>query len=342
MRLITDVFQYCRTNVPRWNTISVSGYHIREAGSTAAQEIAFTLANAIAYLRAAQSAGLDVDAVAPQIAFFFNAHNDFLEEVSKFRAARRLWARITREQFEAQDPRSWLMRFHTQTAGSTLTAQQPANNVVRVALQALAAVLGGTQSLHTNSMDEALGLPTEKAVRVALRSQQIIAHESGVANTVDPVAGSYTIEQLTDAIENQAQDYLDRIADMGGALEAIEAGFVQREIHEAAYQTQKQIESGEQIVVGVNAFHSNEEAKLEVLRVDPSIEDRQRERLTSLRERRDRRAVQRQLNEIEAAAGSDTNLMPLFVAAVESGATLGEICGRLRNAWGEYRPPSTL
>jgi methylmalonyl-CoA mutase N-terminal domain/subunit len=342
MRLITDVFQYCRENVPRWNTISVSGYHIREAGSTAVQELAFTLADAIAYLEAARSAGLAVDEVAPQIAFFFNAHNDFLEEIAKFRAARRLWASITREQFGAQDPRSWLMRFHTQTAGSTLTAQQPANNVVRVALQALAAVLGGTQSLHTNSMDEALGLPTEEAVRVALRSQQIIAHESGVANTVDPVAGSYAIEQLTDRVETRAREYLDRIADMGGALRAIEAGFIQREIHEAAYAAQKKIEAGEQIVVGVNAYQADEEVRLETLRVDPAIEDRQRNRLEQLRKTRDDSTVQAVLKQIEAAAKSQTNLMPIFIEAVESGATLGEICGQLRGVWGEYRPPSTL
>ena len=342
MRLITDVFSYCQENVPRWNTISVSGYHIREAGSTAVQEVAFTLANAIAYLEAAQSAGLVVDEVAPQIAFFFNAHNDFLEEIAKFRAARRLWARITRERFQAEDPRSWLMRFHTQTAGSTLTAQQPANNVVRVALQALAAVLGGTQSLHTNSMDEALGLPTEQAVRVALRSQQIIAHEAGVANTVDPVAGSYAIEQLTDTLELKAQEYLDRIADLGGALKAIETGFIQREIHEAAYQTQKSIEAGEQTVVGVNAYRSDAETKLETLRVDPAIENRQRERLSQLRQERDQSQVELRLAEIEAAALGDDNLMPLFIAAVEDRATLGEICGQLRRVWGEYRPPSTL
>ena len=342
MRLITDVFSYCQENVPRWNTISVSGYHIREAGSTAVQEVAFTLANAIAYLEAAQSAGLAVDEVAPQIAFFFNAHNDFLEEIAKFRAARRLWARITRERFKAEDPRSWLMRFHTQTAGSTLTAQQPANNVVRVALQALAAVLGGTQSLHTNSMDEALGLPTEQAVRVALRSQQIIAHEAGVANTVDPVAGSYAIEQLTDTLELKAQEYLDRIADLGGALKAIETGFIQREIHEAAYQIQKRIEAGEQTVVGVNAYRSDAETKLETLRVDPAIENRQRERLSQLRQERDQSQVELRLAEIEAAALGDDNLMPLFIAAVEDRATLGEICGQLRRVWGEYRPPSTL
>jgi methylmalonyl-CoA mutase N-terminal domain/subunit len=342
MRLITDVFQYCRENVPRWNTISVSGYHIREAGSTAVQEVAFTLANAIAYLEAAQSAGLDVDEVAPQIAFFFNAHNDFLEEVAKFRAARRLWAKITRERFGATNPRSWLLRFHTQTAGSTLTAQQPANNVVRVALQALAAVLGGTQSLHTNSMDEALGLPTEEAVRVALRSQQIIAHESGVANTIDPVAGSYAVEQLTDRIEEQVEGYLQQIDEMGGALNAIENGFIQREIHEAAYQTQKKIEAGEQIVVGVNAFQSDSPAKLETLRVDPAIEDRQRARLRNLRKSRNNDDVENQLGAIEAAAKTDDNLMPLFIAAVESGATLGELCNRLRTVWGEYRPPSTL
>jgi methylmalonyl-CoA mutase N-terminal domain/subunit len=342
MRLITDVFKYCRENIPHWNTISVSGYHIREAGSTAVQELAFTLANAIAYLEAALSAGLQIDEVAPQIAFFFNAHNDFLEEIAKFRAARRLWAKITRGQFQAKNPRSWLMRFHTQTAGSTLTAQQPANNVVRVALQALAAVLGGTQSLHTNSMDEALGLPTEEAVRVALRSQQIIAHESGVANTIDPVAGSYAIEQLTDRVESQAQKYLDRIAEMGGALRAIENGYMQREIHEAAYDTQKKIEAGEQIVVGVNAYPSDEELKLETLRVDPTIEDRQRGRLKALRQNRDETAVEACLQKIKHAAGSETNLMPIFIEAVEMGTTLGEICGQLRSAWGEYRPPSTL
>jgi methylmalonyl-CoA mutase N-terminal domain/subunit len=342
MRLITDVFQYCRENVPRWNTISVSGYHIREAGSTAVQEVAFTLTNAIAYLEAAQSTGLGVDEVAPQIAFFFNAHNDFLEEIAKFRAARRLWAEITRDQFQAKNPRSWLMRFHTQTAGSTLTAQQPANNVVRVALQALAAVLGGTQSLHTNSMDEALGLPTEEAVRVALRSQQIIAHESGVVNTIDPVAGSYAIEQLTDHIESQVKNYLDHIAELGGALSAIEAGFIQREIHKAAYETQKKIEAGEQIVVGVNAYHADAKVQLEILKVDQSIEDRQRERLEQLRNSRDHAAVEKQLREIEAAARSDRNLMPIFISAVESGATLGEICSQLRSVWGEYQPPSTL
>jgi methylmalonyl-CoA mutase N-terminal domain/subunit len=342
MRLITDVFQYCRETVPHWNTISVSGYHIREAGATAVQELAFTLANAIAYLEAARLAGLEVDEVAPQIAFFFNAHNDFLEEIAKFRAARRLWAKITRYKFKAQDPRSWLMRFHTQTAGSTLTAHQPANNVVRVAIQALSAVLGGTQSLHTNSMDEALGLPTEEAVRVALRSQQIIAHESGVANTVDPVAGSYAIEHLTDSIETQAQEYLARIEDMGGALQAIETGYIQREIHEAAYQTQKKIEAGEQIVVGVNAYHSKAQIRLERLNVDPAIEIRQRERLKELRSRRDTASIERQLAEIEDAARSETNLMPLFINAVESGATLGEICDQLRSVWGEYCPPSTL
>jgi methylmalonyl-CoA mutase N-terminal domain/subunit len=280
--------------------------------------------------------------VAPQIAFFFNAHNDFLEEIAKFRAARRLWAKITREQFEASDPRSWLMRFHTQTAGSTLTAQQPSNNVVRVALQALAAVLGGTQSLHTNSMDEALGLPTEEAVRIALRSQQIIAHESGVANTVDPVAGSYAIENLTETIEDEAMQYLDRIAEMGGALRAIDAGFVQREIHEAAYETQKKIEAGEQVVVGVNAYRSDVQVKLETLKVDPAIEHRQRKRLQDLRQSRNADDVEAQLGEIEEAASTDANLMPHFITAVESGATLGEICDRLRGVWGEYRPPSTL
>jgi len=342
MRLITDVFAFCRDQVPSWNTISVSGYHMREAGATAVQELAFTLANAIAYLRAAQQAGLAVDEVAPQVAFFFNAHNDFLEEVAKFRAARRMWARILREQFGARDPRSWLLRFHTQTAGSTLTAQQPANNVVRVALQALAAILGGTQSLHTNSMDEALGLPTERAVQVALRTQQVLAYESGAANTVDPLAGSYAIEALTDQLEEAANRYLEQIETAGGALAAVESGFMQHEIHEAAYQTQMAIEAGDELVIGLNCYRNEIDPPLERLKVDPAIEHAARERLAALRSRRDAAAHETALEDIRNAARGDANLMPAFIAAVSARATLGEICGVLREFWGEYRPTASL
>ncbi|MFA9404203.1 MAG: methylmalonyl-CoA mutase [Anaerolineales bacterium] len=342
MRLITDIFSYCHRNVPRWNTISVSGYHMREAGSTAVQEAAFTIANAITYLEAAQSAGLSVDEVAPQMAFFFNAHNDFLEEVAKFRAARRLWARIMRERFHAKDPRSLRLRFHTQTAGSTLTAQQPENNVVRVTLQALAAVLGGTQSLHTNSMDEALGLPTERAVHTALRTQQILAHESGVANTIDPLAGSFAVESLTDEIEVRAEAYLRKIDEMGGALKAIESGYFQREIHEAAYQAQLQIESEDKIVVGVNAFKSPQPEKLERLSVDESIERGQRMRLERIRSERDPKKAEAILDHISIAAAGEENLMPIFIEAVEADITLGEICNVLREVWGEYHPQFTI
>ena len=342
MRLVTDVFAYCRHHMPHWNTISISGYHIREAGSTAVQEVAFTLANAVAYIEAALRAGMAVDDFAPQLAFFFSAHNHFLEEVAKFRAARRLWAKIMRHRFQAHNPDSWRLRFHTQTAGSTLTAQQPENNVVRVALQALSAVLGGTQSLHTNSMDEALCLPTERAVRVALRTQQILAHESGVANTVDPLAGSYVIEYLTDEIERRAEGYLRRIDDLGGALAAIEAGFIQGEIEEAAYHTQQAIERGEEIIVGVNAFESSEQVSLERLRVDPAIERAQCERLQALRQRRDPQRVAGLLSRLEEAARGQENLMPLLIECVEADLTLGELCGLLRRTWGEYHPPATL
>jgi methylmalonyl-CoA mutase N-terminal domain/subunit len=342
MRLITDVIAYCREHVPKWNTISISGYHIREAGSTAVQEVAFTLANAIAYVRAALEAGLDVDDFAPQLAFFFNAHNNLLEEVAKYRAARRLWARIMREQFHARDPRSWRLRFHAQTAGSTLTAQQPQNNVVRVTLQALAAVLGGTQSLHTNSMDEALGLPTTHAAEVALRTQQILAHESGVADSVDPLAGSYMIESLTDELESRAQTYLEEIEDLGGALAAIENGYIQGEIHQAAYEAQMQVEKQEAIVVGVNAYQSEEPLQMERLRVDPEIEEEQRARLTQLRECRQVRIVEDLLGKLEQAAKGEENLMPHFIACVEADITLGEICQRLRDVWGEYQAPTTL
>ncbi|MGQ9851149.1 MAG: acyl-CoA mutase large subunit family protein [Aggregatilineaceae bacterium] len=344
MRLITDLFAYCAREVPKWNTISISGYHIREAGSTAVQEVAFTLANGIAYVQAALDAGLGVDDFAPQLSFFFNAHNHFLEEIAKFRAARRLWARIMRERFGAQDPRSWQLKFHTQTGGSTLTAQQPENNVVRVTLQALAAVLGGTQSLHTNSMDEALALPTQAAVQVALRTQQIIAYESGVADTVDPLAGSYAIEALTDEIERRAVEYIARIDAMGGALAAIETGYIQSEINEAAYATQQAVERGEQIVVGVNAFtaEGEESARLEILRVDPAIEAAQRERLARLRAERDNVRVRELLAHLETAARGTDNLMPLFITCVENDVTLGEICGVLRSVFGEYRPSITL
>jgi methylmalonyl-CoA mutase N-terminal domain/subunit len=343
MRLITDVFRYCAKHVPRWNTISISGYHIREAGSTAVQEVAFTLANAIAYVQAAIDAGLEVDEFAPRLAFFFNAHNNFLEEVAKFRAARRLWARIMRERFAAQNPRSMSLRFHTQTGGSTLTAQQPENNVVRVTMQALAAVLGGTQSLHTNSRDEALWLPTEDSVRIALRTQQIIAYESGVADSVDPLAGSYLIEQLTDEIERRAEAYIQRIDDLGGALAAIEQGYVQQEIADAAFRYQHAVERGEQIVVGVNRFGIDEEASpMERLVVDPTIEAQQRSRLAELRARRDNAKVSALLLRIESVARGDENLMPLFVQAVENDVTLGEICGLLREVWGEYRPATRI
>ena len=338
MRLITDVFSYCRVHALHWNPISISGYHMREAGCTAVQEVAFTFANAIAYVQAALAAGMQVDEFAPQLTFFFSAHNDLLEEVSKFRAARRLWARLMRERFSAKDPRSLRLRFHSQTAGSTLTAQQPENNVVRVALQALAAVLGGTQSLHTNSMDEALGLPTEHAARIALRTQQVIAHETGVADTVDPLAGSYQVEQLTDEIERRAEAYLDRIDALGGALAAVELGFMQAEIDEAAYLAQQNVERGKSLVVGVNAFQSDEATSLETLSVDPAIELEQRHRLEQVRSRRDQGTAGELLDALARAAGGTENLMPHFIACLEADVTLGEICGRLRQVWGEYSP----
>jgi methylmalonyl-CoA mutase, N-terminal domain len=342
MRLITDIFAYCKAHVPHWNTISISGYHIREAGSTAAQEVAFTLADGIAYVQAAVEAGLDVDDFAPQLSFFFNAHNQFLEEVAKFRAARRLWARIMRDRFGAQKPESWKLRFHTQTGGSTLTAQQPVNNVVRVALQAMAAVLGGTQSLHTNSMDEALALPTEQAVQVALRTQQIIAHETGVVDTVDPLGGSYAIEALTDEIERLASEQIGIIDGMGGALAAIEAGYVQAEIQQAAYEYQRAVESGEQVIVGMNQFVTDEPPMTGLLRVNPAIEAGQRERLASLRAGRDNARVSALRGQLEAAARGSDNLMPIIITCVENEVTLGEICGTLRGVFGEYRPSVTI
>ena len=342
MRLVTDIFAYGKDYVPHWNTISISGYHMREAGATAVQEVAFTFADAIAYVEAALRAGLRIDDFAPQLAFFFVAQNNLLEEVAKFRAARRLWASLMRDRFGAQDPRSMMLRFHTQTAGVALTAQQPMNNVVRVTLQALAAVLGGTQSLHTNSMDEALALPTEEAVQVALRTQQVIAYESGVADTVDPLAGSYYVESLTDEIEARARDYLARIDEMGGALAAIEAGYIQREIQESAYRYQKAVETQEQIVVGVNRFQVTEDHKPRLLRVDESTQALQIERLRQLRSGRDNDAVRRALAALQDAASGNDNLMPFILSAVEAYATTGEICNALRRVFGEYQAPTTI
>jgi methylmalonyl-CoA mutase N-terminal domain/subunit len=337
MRLVTDIFAFCRDRAPEWNTISVSGYHIREAGSTAAQEIAFTLANGIAYMEAAIGSGLDVDEVAPRVSFFLNAHNDFLEEIAKFRAARRMWAGITRGRFKAQNPRSWMFRFHTQTAGSTLTAQQPDTNIVRVASQALAAVLGGTQSLHSNSRDEALALPTEESALLALRTQQIIAYESGVTNTVDPVAGSYTIEQLTNDLQQAAEAYLEKIDAMGGMLAAIEKGFVQKEIQQAAYEYQSKIESGSQVIVGVNRYQEGGEQQIPILRIDPEIERQQVARLQKLRENRNGARVAGALEEIEATAKSEINLMPAILDAVKAYATVGEISSVLGGVFGQYK-----
>ncbi|MCL4266596.1 MAG: methylmalonyl-CoA mutase family protein [Anaerolineae bacterium] len=339
MRLITDIFGFCAREVPHWNTISVSGYHIREAGSTAVQEIAFTLADGITYVQAAIDAGLDVDQFADQISFFFNAHNNFLEEIAKFRAARRLWAKIMRERFGAKNPKSWQLRFHTQTAGSTLTAQQPENNVVRVALQALAAVLGGTQSLHTNGRDEALALPTAEAAQIALRTQQIIAYESGVGDTIDPLAGSFYIEHLTHELENRAAAYIKIIDDMGGMLTAIETGYVQREIQEAAYQFQRALEGKQEIVVGVNKFEQeNEKLSIEMMKLDPTMEEAQRAHLAELRAARDNGKVAELRTRLAQTAVSRENLMPLIIACVEHDVTLGEICHTLREVWGEYQP----
>ncbi len=337
MRIVTDIFAWCRAEIPNWNAISISGYHIREAGSTEVQEVAFTLANAIAYVEAAISAGLQVDEFAPQLSFFFNAHNEFLMQVAKFRAARRLWARTMRDRFGARDPRSMMLRFHAQTAGSALTAQQPENNIARVALQCLAAVLGGCQSLHANALDEALALPTEQAALIALRTQQIIAHETGVANTIDPVGGSYAIEKLTDEVEAAAQDYIAKIDAMGGVLRAIEAGYVQQEIQKSAYEYQRAIERGDQIVVGVNRFQTDHERPIPTLRIDPEIERSQIARLQALRARRDAAKSRAALDEVEGRARSTENLMPAILAAVEASATVGEISDSLRRAFGEYR-----
>ncbi|MBX5436913.1 MAG: methylmalonyl-CoA mutase family protein [Alicyclobacillaceae bacterium] len=338
IRLVTDILEFCSLSVPRWNAISISGYHMREAGATAVQEVAFTLANAIAYVEAAVARGLAVDQVAPRLSFFFNAHNDFFEEIAKFRAARRMWAKIMRERFGARDPRSLQLRFHAQTAGSTLTAQQLDNNVVRVTVQALAAVLGGAQSLHTNAHDEPLALPTEESARLALRTQQIIAYESGVADVVDPLAGSYYVEWLTDAVESRAWRYIERIEQVGGAVRAVEEGCVQREIRRSAYETQRAIEQGEHVVVGVNRFVTEESGQVPLLRVDPDVGRRRAEAVARLRSERSQTAWAEAVAALREAAQGDANLMPAIVRAVRAYATVGEICDVLREVFGEYRP----
>ena len=342
MRLITNIFEYCTKEVPQWNTISISGYHIREAGSTAVQEIAFTLANGIAYVEAAIQAGMKVDEFGPRLSFFFNSHSDFLEEIAKFRAARRLWAKIMKTRFGAQDPRSLMLRFHTQTAGCTLTAQQPLNNIMRVAFQALSAVLGGTQSLHTNSFDEALALPSEVAVQVALRSQQVIAYETAVCDTIDPLAGSYYLENLTDAVEARAQEYIDQIDRLGGAVAAIEKGFIQKEIAHSAYRYQQEIEAGKRVVVGLNRFQTEEDRLKDLLKVDPEVGEKQKARLRELKNTRDNAAVQQTLAELKKGAEGTDNLMPLILKAVTALATLGEVCDTLREVFGEYEAPAFM
>ena len=338
MRLIVDTFAFCAQEMPKWNPISISGYHIREAGCTAVQEVAFTLADGIEYCKAAQKAGMEIDAFAPQLSFFFNAHNDLLEEVAKFRAARRLWAKIMKERFHALDPRSMMLRFHTQTAGCTLTAQQPDNNIVRVAIQTLAAVLGGTQSLHTNSRDEALALPSQESVQIALRTQQLVAYESGVTNTVDPLAGSYCVETLTDRIEEAAAAYITKIDGMGGMVEAIEAGYVQREIQASAYEYQKAVEMGERVIVGVNKFTVKEAPPSGLLRVDPTLREVQISKIEKVKAMRDAVQVQATLDRVEAIARGEENLVPPIIEAVKAYATLGEICDTLRRVFGEYQP----
>ena len=338
MRIITNIFSFCSAQVPNWNTISISGYHIREAGSTAVQEVAFTLANGIAYVEAALDARLDIDSFAARLSFFFNVHNNFFEEIAKYRAARRLWADVMRNRFGAKDPRSWMLRFHSQTAGSTLTAQQPDNNVVRVTVQALAAVIGGTQSLHTNSRDEALSLPTELSAKLALRTQQILAHESGAPDTIDPMAGSYYVESLTDAIEAGARDYLEQIDKMGGSVRAIEAGFQGREVQNAAYRFQQGVEAGSEVVVGVNRFVDDVEPPTELHRIDPALETRQKEKVAGVRARRDAAAASMALEKLDRAAAGPDNLMPFIVDAVRVYVTLGEISDVLRNRFDEYRP----
>jgi methylmalonyl-CoA mutase N-terminal domain/subunit len=342
MRIITDILAYCTRHVPRWNTISISGYHIREAGSTAIQELAFTLADGIGYVQAGIDAGLEVDAFAPRLSYFFNAHSDFFEEIAKYRAARRMWARLMRERFKAKNPNSWRLRFHTQTAGCSLTAQQPMNNVVRTALQALSAVLGGTQSLHTNSMDETLALPTEASVTVALRTQQIIAEESGVTNTLDPLGGSYFVEWLTDRMEQEAQRYIDKIDQLGGIVRAIELGFPQKEIGDAAYHYQQQLEKLEKTVVGINKYQMPEEIPIPILKIDPEVERRQVAATQEVRRKRDNGKVRRLLGRVEEAARGGGNLMEVFVEAVREYCTLGEIIGVLKGVFGEHRDPGML
>ena len=342
MRLITDIFEYCSKHVPQWNTISISGYHIREAGSTAAQEVGFTLADGIAYVEAAIKAGLDVDTFAPRLSFFFNAHNDLFEEVSKFRAARKLWAQIMKDRFGAKSPKSMALKFHTQTGGSTLTAQQPDNNIVRVAIQTLAAVLGGTQSLHTNSKDEALALPTEDSVRIALRTQQIVAHESGVTNTVDPLAGSYFIEAKTKEIADQAMAYIKKIDELGGATRAIDLGYIQQEISDASYNYQKEVECGKQIVVGMNKYQVEEEAPKGLLRVDPIVGENQKKKLVDLKAKRDNAKVEETLAILKKGCEGTDNVMPLILDAVRAYATLGEVCGVMREVFGEYQQSVNL
>jgi methylmalonyl-CoA mutase N-terminal domain/subunit len=337
MRLITNIFEYCSKEIPKWNTISISGYHIREAGSTAAQEVGFTLANGIAYVDAAIKAGLDIDKFAGRLSFFFNSHNDLLEEVAKFRAARRLWAKIMKERFGAKDPRSWMLRFHSQTAGSTLTAQQVDNNIVRVTIQTLAAVLGGTQSLHTNSRDEALALPTEESVMIALRTQQIVAHESGVTNTVDPLAGAYYVESMTDLIEHKAIEYIDKIDAMGGVVPAIEAGYIQLEIQKASYQFEKEVEAKKQIIVGVNKFKMKEEEHKNLLRIDMKVQEEQIKFLNQVRSQRSNDEVNIKLALLKEAAQGEQNLMPPIIDAVKAYAGVGEICNTLRSVFGEYK-----
>jgi len=341
MRLVTDIFEYCSQHMPQWNTISISGYHIREAGATAVQEIAFTFANAIAYVQAAIERGLDLDKFAGRLSFFFAAHNNFFEEIAKFRAARRLWAKIMRERFEAKNPASWMLRFHTQTSGVMLTAQQPYNNIIRTALQALAAVLGGTQSLHTNSFDEAYALPSEQAVTIALRTQQIIAYESGVVDTVDPLAGSYYVEYLTNQIEEKATKYIEQIDAVGGAVAAIEKGFMQREIVESAYRFQKEVEAKKRIIVGVNEFATEEKVPIKILQIDPEIEKKLVERLKQVKKQRNQVKVEEALNKLRGAAEQEgVNLMPFILQAVKEYTTLGEVCDTLREVFGEYKPPS--
>lgn len=342
LRVITDIFDYCAKEVPNWNTISISGYHIREAGSTAAQEIAFTLADGMTYVQAAVDKGLDIDSFAGRLSFFFNVHNNFLEEIAKFRAARRMWAKIMRERFKAKDDKSWRLRFHSQTAGSTLTAQQPENNIVRVTIQALASVLGGTQSLHTNSMDEALGLPTEKAATIALRTQQIVAHESGAADVIDPFAGSYYVESLTDELERRATDYIERIEGQGGVVKCIESGWIQREIQQAAYDYQRAVESKKEVVVGVNDFFQKEEKAPEIMKISEATAHEQIERLKAFKARRDQKAVAAHLAKVKAAAEGDQNLMPVLVDAVEVGCTLGEIADTLRKSFGLFKETITV